>query len=132
MGTPMECPPPRTRETVGILKDAIISAMASPASTSPPTVFKRIRSPSISSSSSIRASFGNTCSYLVVLLCDGADSWPSISPITVRSSTLCFREFPSSTTCPVSWICLSWLSSRSSSFCFPSSLFFSIKNTSGI
>ena len=65
MGTPMECPPPSTRETVGILRDAIISAMASPASTSPPTVFKRIRSPSISSSSSMRASFGSTCSYLV-------------------------------------------------------------------
>ena len=50
-----------------------------------------------------------------------------IAMITVRSSTLCFREFPSITACPVSRICSFWLASRSSSFCFPSSLCFSIK-----
>ena len=41
----MECPPPRTSDTVGLLSDAIISAIASPASTSPPTVCRRIRIP---------------------------------------------------------------------------------------
>ena len=74
IGTPIECPPPRTSDTVGILNEAIISAMASPASTSPPTVFKRISKPSISSSSSMMASFGSTCSYFVVLEWEGADS----------------------------------------------------------
>ena len=37
-GTPMECPPPSTKETVGFLIPEINSAIAKPASTSPPTV----------------------------------------------------------------------------------------------
>ena len=37
-GTPMECPPPSTRETVGFFMPEMSSAMASPASISPPTV----------------------------------------------------------------------------------------------
>ena len=65
-GTPIECPPPSTTETVGLSSDAITSEMASPASTSPPMVFKRIRIPSIRSSSSSANSRGIRCSYLVV------------------------------------------------------------------
>ena len=120
MGTPMECPPPSTRDTVGILREAIISAMASPASTSPPTVLRRTRRPSISSSSSTRASFGSTCSYFVVLLWEGADSWPSTSPMIVRSSTLRFPSFFSRTTCPISRI-WSFFWSSLSRRCFSSS-----------
>ena len=45
MGTPIECPPPRTSETVGFDMLAIISAMARPASTSPPTVLSIIKTP---------------------------------------------------------------------------------------
>jgi len=56
MGTPMEWLPPRTRDTVGLLNDASISAMASPASTSPPIVFNSTSTPPISSLSSIAAS----------------------------------------------------------------------------
>ena len=37
-GMPIEWPPPSTRDTVGFFIPAIISAMASPASISPPTV----------------------------------------------------------------------------------------------
>ena len=85
MGTPIEWPPPSTRETVGLLKEAIISAMASPASTSPPTVFNKINNPSVSLLSSIMASFGSTCSYLVVLLLFGRHSCPSTSPIMDKS-----------------------------------------------
>ena len=43
-GTPIECPPPSTSDTVGFFIPAIISAMPSPASTSPPTVFRSISS----------------------------------------------------------------------------------------
>ena len=70
-GTPMECPPPRTSETVGLRIPAINSAMASPASTSPPTVFRRISRPRISGVSSIAARSGKTCSYFVVLVSSG-------------------------------------------------------------
>src|SRR5690625_5623708 len=47
IGTPIECPPPNTIDTVGFDKDDIISAKASPASTSPPTVLSKITTPSI-------------------------------------------------------------------------------------
>ena len=70
-GMPMECPPPRTKETVGFFIPAIISAMASPASMSPPTVLRRIKRPSMSSLSSMVASRGRTCSYLVVFTVSG-------------------------------------------------------------
>ena len=66
-GTPMECPPPNTKDTVGFFIPAMSSAMASPASMSPPTVLSKIRSPSISGSSSMATNWGMTCSYLVVL-----------------------------------------------------------------
>ena len=55
-GTPIECPPPRTSETVGVDIPAMSSAIASPASTSPPTVLSSISSPVISGLSSIAAS----------------------------------------------------------------------------
>ena len=71
-GMPMECPPPSTRETVGFFIPAIISAMASPASMSPPTVFSKMSSPSISSLSSTEASSGSTCSYFVVFTFSGS------------------------------------------------------------
>ena len=83
-GTPMECPPPSTSETVGFLMPAISSAMASPASTSPPQVLSRKSTPSISSLSSSAASSGRTCSYLVVFTVLGSRLWPSICPTTVR------------------------------------------------
>ena len=66
-GTPMEWLPPSTMETVGFVMLAISSAMASPASTSPPTVFRRNSTPSTSPLSSSLASNGRTCSYFVVL-----------------------------------------------------------------
>ncbi|MNI83891.1 hypothetical protein D3C73_1407460 [compost metagenome] len=47
IGTPILWPPPITTVTVGLDKEAIISAIASPASTSPPTVLSIIKSPSI-------------------------------------------------------------------------------------
>ena len=50
---------------------AISSAMPSPASMSPPTVFSSTSRPSTSSLSSTRASRGMTCSYLVLLLLGG-------------------------------------------------------------
>ncbi len=71
-GTPMEWPPPRTREAVGLDMLAISSAMPSPASMSPPTVFSRMSRASISSLSSMAASWGITCSYLVLLLFSGS------------------------------------------------------------
>ena len=64
-GTPMECPPPSTSETVGFFIPEMSSAMASPASTSPPTVLSRNKTPSMSSLSSKYASSGSTCSYFV-------------------------------------------------------------------
>ena len=50
-----------TRDTVGLLREEIISAIASPASTSPPIVFNRIKTPSIFLLSSIAASCGRIC-----------------------------------------------------------------------
>ena len=70
-GTPMECPPPSTRDTVGLDILAMSSAMPSPASMSPPTVFSSTSRPSTSSLSSTRARRGMTCSYLVLLLLGG-------------------------------------------------------------
>ena len=64
-GTPIEWLPPSTKETVGFVIEAIISAMASPASTSPPIVLRITSRPSISSLSSMAASRGIMCSYLV-------------------------------------------------------------------
>ena len=55
-GTPMLCPPPRTKDTVGFFILEIISDIASPASTSPPTVLRIISIPSIFSFSSIDTS----------------------------------------------------------------------------
>ena len=83
-GTPMEWPPPKTRDTVGLLIPAISSAMASPASTSPPWVFSRMSRPSMSSDSSMAASCGITCSYFVLLASAGRSWWPSICPTMVR------------------------------------------------
>ena len=73
-GTPIECPPPRTREAVGFFMPAISSAMASPASTSPPMVLSRISRPSISGDSSTAAIRGSTCSYFVLFVSSGR-SW---------------------------------------------------------
>ena len=70
-GTPMECPPPSTRETVGLDMEAISSAIPRPASMSPPTVLSSTSRPSTSSLSSMAASRGMTCSYLVLLLLGG-------------------------------------------------------------
>ena len=70
-GMPMECPPPSTSDTEGFRIPAISSAMASPASMSPPTVLSRSSRPSMSSLSSIVASSGSTCSYFVVLIVSG-------------------------------------------------------------
>ncbi len=116
IGTPMEWLPPSTSDTVGLLKEAIISAMASPASTSPPMVLSRIRSPSTSQLSSIAASSGKICSYFVVLEVPFRLSCPSTSPIMVMRWILCFLSFLSSVTWPVFSI--------RSSLCFSSSVFF--------
>ena len=83
-GTPMECPPPSTRETVGFFMPATSSAKARPASTSPPTVLSSISRPSIWGSSSTATIWGITCSYLVVLFWAGRIKCPSISPMMVR------------------------------------------------
>ena len=80
--------------------DAIISASASPALTSPPTVFIRNNTPLILSSFSIAASCGRICSYLVVLLVAGRLSCPSISPIIVISLIALPSLSPLSVTCP--------------------------------
>ena len=60
------------------------SAMASPASTSPPTVLSRNSTPSISSLSSRYARSGSTCSYLVAFCVFGSSICPSICPAMVR------------------------------------------------
>ena len=77
-GTPMEWPPPSTSVAVGFVIPATSSAMPSPASISPPTVFNSSSRPSTSSFSSTDASSGRTCSYLVVFTLDGRVVWPSI------------------------------------------------------
>ena len=84
-GTPMEWLPPSTRETVGLDMEAMSSAMASPASTSPPPLFSRINSPSIWSLSSTVARRGRTCSYFVLLLVGGRSWCPSICPTMVNT-----------------------------------------------
>ena len=83
-GMPMEWLPPSTRVAVGLRIPAISSAMARPASTSPPTVFSRKRTPSTSPACSSRARRGRMCSYFVVLAELGASLWPSIWPMMVR------------------------------------------------
>ena len=88
-GTPIECPPPSTIETDGFDIPAIISAIASPASTSPPTVFSTTISPSTVLSCSIAASAGIRCSYFVVLVWGGRRKCPSICPIIDRQCMLC-------------------------------------------
>lgn len=99
----MEWLPPRTMETVGFVMPAISSAMARPASTSPPTVFSRKRTPFTSSLSSSLASRGSTCSYLVVLAPLAAVLWPSIWPMMVMQYTepwgVLVRAEPKSTIC---------------------------------
>jgi ABC-type multidrug transport system fused ATPase/permease subunit len=71
-GTPMEWPPPSTSETVGFRIPAISSAIASPASTSPPAVLSRISRPLMSGLSSTAARSGRICSYLVVFVSSGS------------------------------------------------------------
>ena len=58
-GTPIECPPPKTREAVGFVMLAISSDIASPASTSPPSVLRMNKTPSILSLSSSATRSGN-------------------------------------------------------------------------
>ncbi|MNP42121.1 hypothetical protein D3C76_1358630 [compost metagenome] len=84
----MLCPPPITTVTVGFEREAIISAIARPASTSPPTVLRIIMSPSIRGFCSAATSWGIKCSYFVVLFCGGSTKCPSICPIMVRQKTL--------------------------------------------
>jgi len=85
-GTPMECPPPITSDTEGLRIPATISAMASPASTSPPTVFRSSSSPCTLSFCSISTSIGRICSYLVVLLESESAMCPSICPMMGRQA----------------------------------------------
>ena len=80
-GTPMEWLPPKTMAAVGLVSPAISSAMASPASTSPPTVFSKNKMPSTSRLSSSFASRGSMCSYWVVFVPLGAAVCPSICPL---------------------------------------------------
>ena len=106
-GTPMECPPPSTRETVGLDMEAISSAIPRPASMSPPTVLSSTSRPSTSSLSSMAASRGMTCSYLVVLAEEGRTWWPSICPTMVRvwmvPRSVRMVEEPISTICCWRW-----------------------------
>ena len=90
-----------------MLSDATISAIASPDSTSPPTVFNRSNSPSTSFESSISANFGRTCSYFVVLVLAESVSCPSTSPITESKCILCCLSFLSKSRCPSSLLFLS-------------------------
>ena len=83
-GMPMECPPPSTTAALGFEMLAISSASASPASTSPPTVFSSTSRPSTAGSSCTATNWGMTCSYLVVFWPGGASTWPSTCPTTVR------------------------------------------------
>ena len=63
----MECPPPNTKETVGVVIDLdCISAIASPPQCLP-TVLRTISKPLILGFCSAATSCGMTCSYLVVL-----------------------------------------------------------------
>lgn len=89
MGTPMLCPPPSTSETTGLDMEAIISAMARPASTSPPTVLRMTSSPSTWGLCSAATSCGMRCSYLVVLFCGGSARWPSTWPMIESTWMFC-------------------------------------------
>ncbi len=104
IGTPILCPPPNINDTVGFDMLEIISAIARPASTSPPTVFSTSSSPSMFGSSSIATSCGITCSYFVVLFCGGNTRCPSIWPIIVRQCM--FLPFSCTVTVPISFILL--------------------------
>ena len=90
----MLCPPPITRETVGFVMPATSSESASPASTSPPTVFNMSSSPFISGFSSTATSSGIRCSYLVDLLSCGKTEWPSILPIILIYCSSLLKLFP--------------------------------------
>ena len=92
--------PPITIDTVGFDKEFIISAIAKPASTSPPTVFNTINTPFTFSFLSIEINWGITCSYFVALAWAGRTWWPSICPIIGRT----------------------WIDSSSLSFVVPNSL----------
>ena len=70
-----------TRETEGLRIPATISAMARPASTSPPTVLSTSRKPFVFSLCSMLTSRGRMCSYLVALLVSGRTMCPSICPM---------------------------------------------------
>ena len=102
-GTPIECPPPSTIETDGFDIPAIISAIASPASTSPPTVFSTTISPSTVLSCSIAASAGIRC---------------SICPIIDRQCMLCGALIVA--IIPLSIICWFCSSVNGASFLFSS------------
>ena len=56
----------------------IISDIARPASTSPPTVFNTISKPLTSSFCSISINCGIICSYFVAFVCGGRTECPSI------------------------------------------------------
>ena len=99
--------------------------MESPASTSPPSVFRRISNPSISLLSSTSASKGSKCSYLVALVFPDTASWPSISPTIVSNLIRWLSLLFSRLALPVSFS--SSVGSALFSFSFFSSL---IKNTS--
>ena len=119
----------RPKEEWIIYKDenipAIISEIASPASTSPPIVLRIIKRPFISRLSSIVARSGIICSYFVALLWGGRSICPSICPIIVRQNI-----FPLSVS--ISAAELSFIRSISNSFCSQLSFFISsdITNTS--
>ena len=98
----MEWLSPMTNDTVGLLREVIISASASPQLTSPPMVFTRIRTPPIFSSLSTFASSGRICSYFVVFVLPDRLSCPSISPMIDKRWIL--FPFSSSVTCPFSRI----------------------------
>jgi hypothetical protein len=70
-GIPIECPPPKTIETVGFDIPEINSAIASPASISPPIVLRMSNKPETSLFSSIATILGIICSYFVVLVVVG-------------------------------------------------------------
>ncbi len=72
--------------------------------TSPPRVFNRISRPSISQLSSISASMGSKCSYLVAFVLPLTASCPSISPMIVINLILWCARLSSRSSEPVSLI----------------------------
>ena len=68
--------------------EAMTSAIARPASTSPPTVLSRMSRPSMLGDCSMAASWGMMCSYLVVLVEEFCAVWPSICPTMVMMCTV--------------------------------------------